>query len=274
MKNKVIKGISVPSIGLGTFELKGPEGIRAIRSALDAGYRHIDTAIRYGNEAEVGQAIRDCGIARDELFVTTKIWFDNLAPENVAARTAESLERLRLDHVDLLLVHWPSRDVPLGETLAAFEEQRSSGRTRLIGVSNFTTALLAEAIRVHGADLFANQVEYHPFLAQPRVLSAVRDAGMLMTAYLPLARGAVFHSEPLQEIGVRHGKSAGQVTLRWLIQQDCVAAIPRSSKIENIKANLDVFDFELSADEMRLIAGLDGHRRLCDFDWSPQWDPA
>lgn len=274
MKNKMIKGVSVPSIGLGTFELKGPEGIRAIRSAIDAGYRHIDTAIRYGNETEVGQAIRDSGIAREELFVTTKIWFDNLAPANVAARTAESLERLQLDHVDLLLVHWPSRDVPLGETLAAFAEQRAKGRTRLVGVSNFTTALLDEAIRVHGADLFANQVEYHPFMAQPRVLKAVREAGMLLTAYLPLARGAVFQSDLLREIGARHGKSAGQVALRWLIQQDGVAAIPRSSRIENIRANLDVFDFELQPDEMDRIAGLDEHRRLCDFDWSPDWDPA
>ncbi len=274
MTNKIIKGVSVPAIGLGTFELKGPEGARAIRSAIEAGYRHIDTAIRYGNETEVGQAIRDSGIARDELFVTTKIWFDNLAPENVAARTAESLERLQLDHVDLLLVHWPSREVPLGETLAAFAEQRAGGRTRLIGVSNFTTALLDEAIRVHGADLFANQVEYHPFMAQPRVMKAVRDAGMLMTAYLPLARGAVFQSELLRAIGARHGKSAGQVALRWLIQQDGVAAIPRSSKIENIRANLDVFDFELLPDEMARIAGLDAQRRLCDFDWSPEWDPA
>src|SRR5690606_7563147 len=137
----------------------GELGIRAIRSAIDAGYRHIDTAIRYGNEKEVGQAIRDSGVARDELFVTTKIWFDNLAPENVAARTAESLERLQLDHVDLLLIHWPSRDIALGETLAAFAEQRARGKTRQIGVSNFTTALLDEAIRVHGADLLANQVE-------------------------------------------------------------------------------------------------------------------
>jgi 2,5-diketo-D-gluconate reductase B len=274
MKNKMIKGVSVPSIGLGTFELTGPDGARAIRTAIDAGYRHIDTAIRYGNETEVGQAIRDSGIDRDELFVTTKIWYDNLAPENVDSRTAESLERLQLDHVDLLLVHWPSRDIALGETLAAFAEQRAKGRTRLIGVSNFTTALLDEATRVHGADLFANQVEYHPFLAQPKVMKAVRDNAMLMTAYLPLARGAVFQSDLLREIGERYGKSPGQVALRWLIQQDGVAAIPRSSRIENIKANLDVFDFELKPDEMVRIAGLDEHRRLCDFHWSPAWDPA
>lgn len=274
MKTKIIKGVPVPSIGLGTFELKGEQGIRAIRSAIDAGYRHIDTAIRYGNEKEVGQAIRDSGVARDELFITTKIWFDNLAPENVAARTAESLERLQLDHVDLLLIHWPNRDVPLGETLAAFAEQRARGKTRQIGVSNFTTTLLDEAIRVHGADLFANQVEYHPFLAQPRVIKAVRDAGMLMTAYLPLARGDVFKSNILREIGSRHDKSAGQVALRWLIQQDGVAAIPRSSKIENIRANLDVFDFELDEAEMKRIAALDEQRRMVDFDWSPDWDPA
>lgn len=269
---KTIKGVQVPPIGLGTFELKGEEGARAIREALDVGYRHIDTAVRYGNEREVGAAIRAAGVPRDQIFVTTKVWFDRLAPEEVAKSTAESLERLQLDHVDLLLVHWPSRDVPLGETLAAFGEQKAAGRTRLIGVSNFTVALLREAIDVYGADLFADQVEYHPFLGQDKVLAACRNAGMLMTAYLPLARGTVFQSDVLQRIGRVYGKSAGQVALRWLIQQENVAAIPKSSNPANMKANLDIFDFELTLAEMRQVAELNTSRRMTNVAWAPQWD--
>lgn len=269
---RTAKGITMPALGLGTFELTGDAGISSIRSAIEYGYRHIDTAIRYGNEAEVGQAIRESGVARDEIFVTTKIWFDSLAPATVHQRIGESLDRLQMDYVDLLLIHWPGTEVPLEDTLAAFADVRAKGQTRSIGVSNFTTALLDEAISLHGAELVANQVEYHPFLAQPKVLPAVRDAGMIFTAYLPLARGAVFKDEVIQEIGRRHGKSAAQVSLRWLLQQDCVAAIPRSSKIENIRSNFDIFDFELDDAEMARIAGLDRQERMVDFDWSPDWD--
>ncbi|MAZ15064.1 MAG: 2,5-didehydrogluconate reductase [Ahrensia sp.] len=269
---RTAKGITMPALGLGTFELTGAEGVASIRSAIEYGYRHIDTAIRYGNEAEVGQAIRESGIPRDEIFVTTKIWFDSLAPETVHKRIGESLERLQMDQVDLLLVHWPGTEVPMGETLAAFAEVRAAGQTRSIGVSNFTTALLDEAINVHGTEPVTNQIEYHPLLAQPKLLSALRNAGMILTAYLPLARGAVFKEEVIQEIGRRHGKSAAQVSLRWLLQQDGVAAIPRSSKIENIRSNFDIFDFELDEAEMAQIAGLDRQERMVDFDWSPEWD--
>ncbi len=274
MFTKTIKGVPIPSIGLGTFELVGEAGTAAIRAAIEHGYRHIDTAIRYGNEREVGDAIRACGVDRNELFVTTKIWFADLAPEMVHQRVSESLERLQLDHVDLLLVHWPSAEVPVGETLAAFAEERAAGHTRNIGVSNFPTKLLDESINVHKADLLTNQVEYHPFLAQRQVLPQVCEAGMLLTAYLPLARGDVFRSEVLRDIGRKHGKSAGQVALRWLVQQDGVGAIPRSSKIEHIKANLDVFDFELDDQEMQQVFALDRQDRQVDFDWSPQWDQA
>jgi len=269
---RTAKGITMPALGLGTFELTGAEGIASIRSAIEYGYRHIDTAIRYGNEAEVGKAIRESGIPRDEIFVTTKIWFDSLASETVHQRIGESLERLQMDQVDLLLVHWPGTEVPMGETLAAFAEVRAAGQTRSIGVSNFTTALLDEAINVHGAELVTNQIEYHPLLAQPKLLPALRNAGMILTAYLPLARGAVFKEEVIQEIGRRHGKSAAQVSLRWLLQQDGVAAIPRSSKIENIRSNFDIFDFELDEAEMAQIAGLDRQERMVDFEWSPEWD--
>ncbi len=269
---KIIRGEAIPALGLGTFELTGPEGETAIRTAIELGYRQIDTAIRYGNEAEVGRAIRASGVPRSELFVTTKIWFNDLAPDNVASRVGESLERLGLDQVDLLLVHWPTREVPLGETLAAFAEEKANGRTRLIGVSNFTVALLDEALDVHKADLFCNQVEYHPFLSQQKLLARMRRADMLLNAYQPIARGKVFKSDLLNEIGRKYGKSAGQVTLRWLVQQDNVGAIPRSSRPENMRANLDIFDFELSSEDMAAIHGLARGERYSNFDWAPDWD--
>lgn len=272
MINKTIRGAQIPALGFGTFELTGPEGQSAIEEAIAMGYRQIDTAIRYGNEVEVGRAIRASGVPRDEMFVTTKIWFNDLAPDTVHQRVGESLDRLGLDRVDLLLVHWPSKEIPLGETLAAYAEEKARGRTRLIGVSNFTLALLDEALEVHKADLFCNQVEYHPFLAQDKLLARMRAADMLLNAYQPIARGAVFRSELLQQIGARYGKSAGQVTLRWLVQQDRVGAIPRSSNPANMRANLEIFDFELSEAEMAQIHGLAEWRRLSSFEWAPEWD--
>lgn len=272
LTTKTIRGERIPAIGLGTFELTGPEGEAAIRTAIELGYRQIDTAIRYGNEAEVGRAIRASGVPRSDLFVTTKIWFIDLKPETVHQRVSESLERLGLDQVDLLLVHWPTRDVPLGETLAAFAEEKTRGNTRLIGVSNFTVALLDEALDVHKADLFCNQVEYHPFLSQEKLLAQTRRAGMLLNAYQPIARGKVFNSDLLNELGRKYGKTAGQVTLRWLIQQDGVGAIPRSSKPDNMRANLDVFHFELSDADMAAIHGLARGERYSRFDWEPEWD--
>lgn len=269
---KTIRGERIPAFGFGTFELVGSAGEDAIRAAIEMGYRQIDTAIRYGNEREVGRAIRASGVARDELFVTTKIWFDNLAPDNIHARLDESLDRLGFDQVDLLLVHWPTREVPLGETLAAFAEERARGRTRLIGVSNFTVALLDEALDVHKADLFCNQVEYHPYLSQEKLLARMRRADMLLNAYQPIARGKVFQSDLLNRIGAKHGKSAGQVTLRWLVQQDHVGAIPRSSRPENMRANLQIFDFELDDEDMRAIHGLARGERFSRFDWEPEWD--
>ncbi len=269
---RVIKGETVPVLGLGTFELVGREGEAAIRAAIDLGYRQIDTAIRYGNEVEVGRAIRASGLQRNEIFVTSKIWFDDLTPDMVARRTGETLDRLGFDHVDLLLVHWPSKDIPLGETLAAFAQERARGRTRLIGVSNFTAALLDEAIDTHKADLFCNQVEYHPFLSQAKLLDRTRRAGMLLNAYQPIARGKVFGSEVLNGIGRRYGKSPAQVALRWLIQQDKVGAIPRSSRPENLRANIEIFDFELTSEEMAAVHGLASGYRISHFDWAPVWD--
>jgi diketogulonate reductase-like aldo/keto reductase len=272
MMIKTFQGETIPALGLGTWELSGPEGESAIRTAIELGYRQLDTAIRYGNEVEVGRAVRASGVPRSELFVTSKIWFNELAPEIVARRVDEILDRLGFDYVDLLLIHWASKEIPMGETLAAYADAKAQGKTRLIGVSNFTVALLDEALDVHKAELFCNQVEYHPFLSQAKLLARMRQADMLLNAYQPIARGKVFSSEVINAIGRKYGKSASQVTLRWHIQQDNVGAIPRSSKTENLRANLDVFDFDLSAEDMAAIHGLARGDRYTRFDWEPEWD--
>jgi 2,5-diketo-D-gluconate reductase B len=267
-----IKGTEVPALGLGTFGLDGADAVRAVRFALDLGYRHLDTARMYGNEAEIGEAVTTSGVDRGEVFLTTKIWPTELAYGTVQRAAEESLRRLKTDYVDLLLIHWPSREIPLGETLKAFSEVKAAGQARQIGVSNFTTALLREAIHRHGADLLCNQVEYHPYLSQQPVLQALRHEGMLLTAYLPIARGAVNDEPVLVGIGKRHGKSPAQVALRWLMQQDGVAAIPRSSRQERIRENFEIFDFALDEGEMAAIDDLRGGRRIVSPAQSPDWD--
>jgi 2,5-diketo-D-gluconate reductase B len=267
-----IKGQKIPALGFGTYHLRGPEGVKAIRYALDVGYRHLDTAIRYENEAEVGHAIAESGVDRSAIFLTTKLRYVDLAGHDVRKRTAESLARLRTDHVDLLLVHWPNETIPLAETMAALAKVRALGQARHIGVSNFPTALLREAIEECGADIFTNQVEYHPFLSQNAVLDYVRARGMLLTAAVPLARGAVSDAPLLQEIAAGHGKSPAQITLRWLVQQSHVAAIPKSSQPPRIRDNFAIFDFALAEDEMAAISALGENRRLVNPQWAPAWD--
>ncbi|HEX7969519.1 MAG TPA: aldo/keto reductase, partial [Stellaceae bacterium] len=220
MKYLDIKGARVPAIGLGTWQLSGRGCEEAVRQALDLGYRHIDTAQMYGNEAEVGRAIRASGLGRDQIFLTTKLAPGNLAAGAVRRTAEESLRRLGTDHVDLLLIHWPTGEAPLGETLGAMADLRAAGKTRHIGVSNFNVQLLKEAMETYGADLLCNQVEYHPYLSQRAVLAAVRRYGMMLTAYTPLARGRVARDPTLAAIGRKHDKSPAQVALRWLLDQD------------------------------------------------------
>lgn len=267
-----IKGEPVPALGFGTWRLYGREAVEVVRCALEVGYRHIDTAIRYGNEAEVGEAIAASGIDRSEVFLTTKLRHSDLAHDDVRARTLESLARLGLDYVDLLLIHWPNEAVPLAETMEALETVQSEGRARRIGVSNFPTHLMKEAVEACGADVFANQVEYHPFLRQEALLEYVRANDILLTAAVPLARGAIDSEPVLQAIAERHGKTPAQVTLRWLVQQDHVAAVPKSGKPERIRSNFEIFDFALSDADMAAIGSLGANRRLVDPDWAPAWD--
>ena len=273
MKYLDIEGTRVPALGLGTWQLSGRACFEAVRHALDLGYRHIDTAQMYGNETEVGWAVRDSGLARDQIFLTTKLAPGNHAAAAVRRSTEESLRRLASDHVDLLLIHWPTGEVPLGETLDALAALREAGKARHIGVSNFNVALLDEAVDRNGADLLCNQVEYHPYLSQRSVLAATRGHGMMLTAYSPLARGRVLRDPVLSAIGRNYDKSPAQVALRWLLDQDGVAAIPKAASRTHLAANLAVFDFALSAaDRARIDALRDGYRVVDPAGWAPDWD--
>jgi 2,5-diketo-D-gluconate reductase B len=269
------KGASLPALGLGTWALSGRTCYDAVRAALEIGYRHIDTAQLYGNESEVGAAIRDSGVPRGEIFVTTKVPMGELRAPQIRRNVEQSLKRLGTDYVDLLLIHWPSRREPLAETLGAFAEARGKGQTRFIGVSNFTVALLRETIEVHRADIVCNQVEYHPYLSQQPVLSAVQKHGLILTAYSPLARGRVAADCDLARIAQAHGKTPSQIALRWLLDQPNVAAIPRSASRAHLAANFAVFDFALSPADRTTIDAKRGNTRLVDpAGWAPDWDPA
>jgi len=267
-------GGRMPALGLGTYKLTGAEGLRAIRTALEIGYRHLDTAAAYGNEAEVGRAVRESGVDRADLFLTTKVWMDRARAAEVRASADESLGRLGMDHVDLLLFHWPVRDVPLAETLDGLMAVKAAGKARAIGVSNFPAALMREAVERTGGDIACNQVEYHVGLRQTAVLDEARRHGIAVAAYSPLGKGDIIDDPVPARIGARYGKSAAQVALRWLVQQGGVAAIPRSRSEANLRANFDIFDFHLSAEEMSVLSGLGGNHRLVNPSWAPDWDPA
>jgi 2,5-diketo-D-gluconate reductase B len=268
-----VKNVNVPALGFGTWALSGNAAYQATRMALDLGYRHIDTAQIYGNEAEIGRAIRDSGIPRSDIFLTTKIAPSNLKAEAVRRSHNESLKRLGLDQVDLLLVHWPNAAIPLGETLEALAALRDAGKTRSIGVSNFTVALLREAIERHHADIICNQVEYHPFLSQRALRAAMQRDGLMLTAYAPVARGRVFRDKTLQAIGKKYGKSAGQVALRWLLDQAKVCAIPKAARREHAAANIEIFDFALAPADRAAIDALAEGERLVEWGgYTPDWD--
>lgn len=269
-------GANIPAIGLGTFTLTGETATRLVAAAIGAGCRHLDTAAMYDNEAAVGAGLRAGGVPREEIFLTTKVWPSDIADGDLQRSVEASLERLGLDHVDLVLIHWPNPSVPLADSIRALNEVRERGLARHIGVSNFTVALIEEAVRLTRYPLACNQVEYHPYLNQDRVLAACRRHGMGLVAYCPLARDSALFSEPaVAEAARRHGRTPAQVVLRWHVQQDGVAAIPRSRRPERIAENLAVFDFALAPEEMTAIDALKArHHRICDFEFSPAWDPA
>jgi 2,5-diketo-D-gluconate reductase B len=254
MEYQTIKGEKVASLGLGTYRLTGDACERAVGRALGMGYRHVDTAQMYGNEAEVGRGIEGSSVDRGEIFLTTKVWPSDFAHDRVIGKTRESLKKLRTDYVDLLLMHWPGDGVPLGETLGAMRELQQEGDVLHIGVSNFSASLFEEA--TEHAEIFCNQVQYHPYRSQNALLEQAQELDYLLTAYTPLSRGGVQDDATLKEIGEAHGKTATQVALRWLVQQEKVSAIPKATGEEHLAENLDVFDFELSEEEMDHVFSL------------------
>jgi diketogulonate reductase-like aldo/keto reductase len=268
-------GAKIPAIGLGTWQLSGETCTRAVIAALECGYRHVDTAKMYGNEAEVGEGFRNGGVPRDEVFVTTKVWRDDLNDGDLQRSAEGSLKRLGVDKLDLLLIHWPNRDIPLQESIKALCETRARGLTRHIGVSNFPVALLEQALAVATEPIVTNQCEYHPWLDQTKVLAACRKHGIAFTSYCPLGRGEGPRDPAIKKIAEAHGKTPSQVLLRWHIQQPDVIAIPRSGTPAHIRENIGITDFELTPDEVRAMSGMarnDG--RIVDFDWAPDWDEA
>ena len=270
MRSLEIQGTTVPKLGFGTWQLNGRECEEAVRDALEIGYRHIDTAQAYGNEAEVGRGLAAGGVERSEIFVTTKISPADFEPARVRAAAENSLHALGTDYVDMLLLHWPSDDVSLEATLSALVDLREDGKIRQLGVSNFPTGPLRRALAT--APVFANQVEYHPFLGQQALLELAVERDFMLTAYSPLARGKVPTDPTLNEIAEAHGKSPGQVALRWLLDQPNVAAIPKAASHERRAENFDVFDFELSDDERAWIDALPKDQREIDPGHAPDWD--
>jgi len=265
-----IQGVTVPRLGFGTWQIEGSDAREAVRDALEIGYRQIDTAQAYGNEAEVGAGIADSGVDRGEVFLTTKIFPGEFEPEALRAAADTSLTALDTEYIDLLLLHWPDDSVPLEQTLAALVALREAGKIRQLGVSNFPAALLEEAL-TH-APVFCDQVEYHPFLGQGQLLELARANDVLVTAYSPLAHGRVPDDKSLAEIGEAHGKSAGQVALRWLLVQPAVSPIPKASSHERRVENFEVFDFALSDEERARIDALPKDDRQIDPDFGPDWE--
>ncbi len=266
-------GAKMPAVGFGTMELPHRPA-ELVAAAIAAGYRHIDTARKYGTEERVGEGIRASGIARDELFITTKVTEENAREADFLHSAETSLKALGLDQVDLLLVHWPQPKVPFAETLGALAKAKRGGLTRHIGVSNFTLAMLEEAVHVCPEPLVTNQIEYHAYLPQDRMIAELRRHGMVLTAYCPVARGQLLNEPIVGEIAKVRGKTHAQICLRWLIQQPMVAAVPRALEEAHIKENLDVFDFSLSDDDMRRISALRSRNiRIADPpERAPKWD--
>lgn len=266
------QGIALPRLGLGTFRLTGAAGQAAVESALAQGYRHIDTAEMYGNEAAVGAAIAAAGVKRADLHVTSKVWHENLAPDAIRRACDASLRKLGLDALDLYLVHWPSPAMDLPAVLATMVELRDAGRARAIGVANFTLPLLRQAIDEIGAPVACNQVECHVFLGQRILLDYMRAKSVPLVAYSPLAQGRVADDPELQRIGRKHGVDPGQVALKWLLDQDGVAAIPKSQRGAGQRANLAALSLALDDDDRRAIAALPKDRRCVNPAFAPRWD--
>jgi diketogulonate reductase-like aldo/keto reductase len=269
-------GAHIPALGLGTFRLRGDECRHAVETALDVGYRHIDTAAMYENEIDVGAGLRHSSVHRDDIFLTTKVWTENIGHDALLLSAEASLQRLKIDYVDLLLIHWPNRTIPLAQSIEALCEAKRRGYTRHIGVANFPVALLAEAVRLcaeHGEKLVTNQCEYHPRLDQSKLLNACRQHGIAFVSYCPLGQGNMVHDPIIARIAHKHQRSPAQIILRWHMQQTGVCAIPKSGTPAHIKSNFEIFDFTLPDDDMSDISSLrTAAARLVNPAFAPDWD--
>src|SRR6202451_3362525 len=272
MEQLQTQGISLTRLVLAPYRMQGDACRTAVESALAFGYRHIDTAEMYGNEEPIGAAIAASGIARKDLHVTTKVWHENLAPDAIRRAFDASLDKLKLDHVDLYLVHWPSNSMNLPavfETLMKLKEQR---RTRAIGVANFNLALLKTVVEEIKAPIACNQIEYHVMLDQAKVARYLAAKSIPLVAYCPLAQGRAATDETLIAIGRKHNASAAQVALKWLLDQDGVAAIPKASRAESQRANLDALNVKLDDQDRTTIAALPKDKRFVSPGFAPAWD--
>ena len=272
MEHLQTQGISLPRLGLGTFRLQGDACRVAVESALGLGYRHIDTAEMYGNEDPIGAAIAASGVARGDLHVTTKVWNENLAPDAIRRAFDASLKKLKLEQVDLYLVHWPAKNMNLPAMFETLLKLKQEGRTRAIGVANFNIALLKTVVEEIKAPIACNQIEYHAMLDQTKVARYLRDKSIPLVAYCPLAQGRAASDETLMAIGRKHNASAAQVALKWLLDQDGVAAIPKASRAESQKANLDALNVGLDDEDLKAIAGLPKDKRCVNPGFAPAWD--
>ncbi len=268
-----VQGMRMPKLGLGTGLLRNAPGQAAIELALSLGYRHLDTAEMYTNEGTVGAAIAASSVKRSEIHVTSKVHHDNLAPEALNRAMDRSLAQLKTDYIDLYLIHWPLAGMDLAGALATMVRLMEAGKARAIGVSNFTVALMRQAIEDVGAPIACNQIEYHATLDQSAVLAYARSKGVSVTAYRPLGQGRLVQDPTLAAIAVKHGASPAQVALKWLLDQDLVAAIPRASRRESQQANLDALKLALDDDDRHQIALMPKDRRLVNVAWAPAWDP-
>ena len=272
METITTQGVAMPRLGFGTFRMPGAAAQPVVESALALGYRHIDTAAMYENEAAVGAAIAASGVARAELFVTTKVWHDQLAPDALHRALDTSLRQLGLDHIDLYMVHWPSKDMAMASMLEALMSLREQGLTRAIGVCNFNLPMLRRAVEKIGAPIASVQAEYHPYLSQSALLVFLRRHGVPLTAYAPLAHGRAASDSVLAAIGRKHGVSAAQIAIAWLLDQPGVAVIPKAGRPESQKANLAALDIRLDDEDRAAIAALPKDQRFVRPPFAPEWD--
>lgn len=274
MKMIEASGARIPALGLGTYKLTGETCVGMVAKAIESGYRHIDTARMYGNEREVGGGIRASGIDRSDLFVTTKIWYEDIGADRLVSTAEAALEALGIGAVDLLLIHWPNARIPLEDSISALNAAREKGLTRHIGVANFPSTLMDDAAAMSAAPLVCNQVEYHPLLSQEAVLAACERHDMALIAYSPIGQGGELLQHPtVTGIAQRLGRTPAQVILRWEIEQPRVGAIPRTSNPDRLSENLDVFSFELSDTDRTALNDMTRQRkRLVDPSFGPSWD--